>query len=169
MADENTETTEHTWDRPDWKPKRPWMRPFLQHFSLTGNISESCRHVTVSRETVRRQRQADEEFALRFADAEEAAVDLLEQIAWRWGTVGIPEETIEETVDQTGTVTRRTVKRSVNQNATMLIFMLKGLRPQKYRENHRVEQVGPGGGPIKVEVQDVAADFDAELRRLVAE
>lgn len=32
---------------------------------------------------------------------------------------------------------------------TLLIFMLKGMRPQKYRENHRLEHAGDQSAPIQ--------------------
>ena len=47
---------------------------------------------------------------------------------------------------------------------TMLIFMLKAARPEKYRDRH--ELTGAGGGPIKTE--DLTKVPDAELKAQIA-
>ena len=47
---------------------------------------------------------------------------------------------------------------------TLLIFLLKGHAPAKYRENHRVEHTGDGGGPLVV--MPVAVDYRVAIAAL---
>lgn len=49
-------------------------------------------------------------------------------------------------------------------DTTAAIFMLKGIHPEKYRETHRHEHGGVGGGPIAVE-HSLADLSDAEVER----
>ena len=38
---------------------------------------------------------------------------------------------------------------------TLMIFLLKGMNPRKFRDNATIEHTGPGGGPVSVEVNFV--------------
>ena len=46
---------------------------------------------------------------------------------------------------------------------TLLIFMLKARRPEKYRERANVELTGQGGGPVELDDRSAAARIAALL------
>lgn len=105
--------------------KRPLSRLDLQRREAVlealregASASEAARSGGITRQAVFQWRQADEEFALAYHDAEEAGTDELERVA---------------------------VKRAKESSDTLLIFLLKARRPAKYRERidltAKVEQV----------------------------
>jgi hypothetical protein len=49
----------------------------------------------------------------------------------------------------------------------MMMFLLRGFMPAKYRENSSVELSGPGGAPISVADPRLAELTDEELETLV--
>ncbi len=50
----------------------------------------------------------------------------------------------------------------------VLMFLLRGARPEKYRETWKGEISGPGGGPIPLEEQRLRALTDDELAQLIS-
>ena len=76
----------------------------------------------IGRRTAYDWREADEDFAKDWEDAVEAGTDALEDVA---------------------------IERAKNSSDTMLIFMLKARRPEKFRENRTYEHRGPSGGPVQ--------------------
>ena len=64
----------------------------------------------------------DPEYKAQFEAAKLQAADMLEDEAIKRATIGGSD--------------------------TLLIFLLKGARPQKYRDNVRQEVTGPGGGAV---------------------
>jgi hypothetical protein len=99
-------------------------------------------------------------------DAREEAADNLETFAHKWATTGLEERHEEISYDAEGHVTARKVRVTANVSPTLLIFLLKAMRPAKYRETFRVENTGADGGPIRVQVKGAAEEFFAELDRL---
>jgi len=96
-------------------PKKPGALAALRK---TGNISASCRAADISRTTFYNWRKNDEDFAAAVLVAMEDAVDVLEAEARRRALVG---------------------------SDTLLIFLLKGAKPEVYRERHQVEHSGEVG------------------------
>lgn len=150
------------------KPRTDWQETFLAAYSLQGIKTRAAKAANVDPSTVDLERQRNEDFALAYSRAYEEAADNLEAFAHRWGTTGLEEKTERFTYDADGNVASRTVTVTSNVNATLLIFMLKAMRPTKYRENLRVENTGAGGGPIRHEhkLSGSLDEFYAELDRL---
>jgi AcrR family transcriptional regulator len=93
-------------------PGRPlWAVPFLRAYAKLGNTSEALTLAGVSRRTVYRLRDTDELFKQALSDAEEDGADELEGIAKQRAKAG---------------------------SDVLLMFLLKGLRPWIYRDNHHV-------------------------------
>lgn len=108
------------------KEKAPfWEAAFLEAFAKTGIISKAAEIVGVSRMTVWRRRSSSEAFAKAFEDAQEQAADTLEAEAWRRAHDGVDEPQFYK-----GDVCGHVRKYSDN----LMMFMLKGMRPEKYRE-----------------------------------
>jgi hypothetical protein len=93
-------------------PNRPlWAVPFLRAYSKTGNVKQALLLAGVSRRAVYKLRDVDDEFRQALSDAEDDGADELEGIARDRAKAG---------------------------SDVLLIFLLKGLRPWKYRDNHHV-------------------------------
>jgi len=58
------------------------QRLFLERFAITGNITRACQTAGINRMTAHRWLEHDEQFALAFHEAELAAVEYLEGVAW---------------------------------------------------------------------------------------
>ena len=119
-------------------PQRPWEAAFLRAYALHGIVLEGCKYARIDRGTVYKRRAADPEFAKAMEAAFETAADALELAV---------------------------MKRAASQKApdtTAAIFMLKGMRPEKYRE--RFEHSG------RIDGANVATPEarDARLVELIA-
>lgn len=97
------------------KARRDWRPAFLDAISSEGTIKQACFVAGVSRQHAYRERQANEDFALAWHDAEQDLVDGLE---------------------------RKAVEVAMGGDTRMLEFLLKARRPEVYRENVKVEHSG---------------------------
>lgn len=147
---------------PNHRPRRvDWQEVFLESYSTLGVITGAAQSAGVSPDTVQRRRLDDAAFAARFALAHDTAVDKAELRLVEYAQVGVR-------------TTRRTTRKGelveevevIKPSVTALIVFLKANRPEKYRENVRVEQSGPDGGPIQIESIDV---LDAKIAQLAEE
>lgn len=86
---------------------RKWAPQFFANLKDCGNVTASCQAAGISRVTAYDHKNKDAEFAGQWEDAMQQAADVLE-----------------------GEATRRALAGS----DLLLIFLLKGLRPEKYRE-----------------------------------
>ena len=96
---------------------------FLRSLAECGNVGESCKAASVARSTVYEWRQKDEKFRAEWDTALDAAGDVLEAECRRRAVDGV----VEPIMHQGQVVT--TVRRFSD---TLLIFLLKGVRPRKY-------------------------------------
>jgi hypothetical protein len=99
---------------------------FLKAYAAMGNLTVACAAAQVPRSTVRRWRDADRNFAARFEEAMDEAADMLEAEAVRRAKMGVDED-----VYYGGEVVGKRKVFSDN----LLMFLLRGFRPEKYREN----------------------------------
>jgi len=122
---------------PDWRPR------FLEALAGTANVAEACAAAAVGRSTAYSERKKNEPFRLTWESNVEVACDSLEREAWRRAAEGIAEPVFHRG-ELCGTIRRY--------SDLLLIFLLKGHRPEKYRDTFRHEIAGPGGGSIDVRV-----------------
>lgn len=108
-------------------------KKFLQLLSNSANVTGSAAAAGLTRSMLYEWRDADPEFAKRWDEAVERGNDALEDEAVRRGRDGY-----EKPVFQQG----REVGRIREYSDTLLIFMLKGRRPDKFRDNVRTEITG---------------------------
>jgi hypothetical protein len=102
---------------------------FLSALSLTGKVSEAARACGYTdTATLQRYRREDEEFAEQWDLALESAANILEEEAIRRATEGVLEPVFYK-----GEVAGY----KTNYSDTLLMFMLRGLKPGVYRENQR--------------------------------
>lgn len=120
---------------PDGIPKCDYdaMRRFLEVYSKIGNASRSCEIVGISRATYTQWVKKEPGFQQLFEEAKEEAGNWLEYEAWRRAVEGVDKPIYYkgEKVD--------TVK---EYSDSLLMFLLKGTKPEKYRD--RVEHTVKG-------------------------
>jgi hypothetical protein len=104
---------------------------FLAALSATANVLRACEAAGIGRTTVYEWRNADEDFRKRWDRAAEIGADALEDEAVRRAHEGWEEPVFYQGA-QCATVRKY--------SDTLLIFLLKGRKPERYRE--RVEHSG---------------------------
>ena len=97
---------------------------FIEELARTGNITGSAKTAGVSRRNIYRERENVKEFREAWDDAVEEAVDELEREARRRAVEGVAKPVFYQGV-QCGSIQEF--------SDTLLIFLLKGARPEKYR------------------------------------
>lgn len=92
-------------------PKRDWSEIFLLSYREQGNVRVACDQAGITRQAAYARRDTDADFAERWAEAAESATENLESIAWERAKAG---------------------------SDVLVMFLLKGLKPEKYRDNPKV-------------------------------
>jgi hypothetical protein len=119
-----------------------------------GDVSAACSAIGVGRRSIYDWRENDEDFAAAWDDVVEASTEKLEREAYRRAHDGV-----EEPVFYQGEICGHVMKKS----DTLLMFILKGRKPEKYRDNSKVELGGIGGGPLCIEVEFIEEKPPEEL------
>jgi hypothetical protein len=137
-------------------------RAFLAAVAKTGNITRAAAIAGCSRQRHYQWLYRIEEYEKAFADAMDQAADLLEAEARRRAVEGVIEPVFYQGA---------TVGAIRSYSDTLLIFLLKGARPEKFRDRHHVEHSGKidGGSSDALSLladPEVASAFDrAHARR----
>lgn len=120
---------------------------YLEMFREFGNHRVCSKFTGIARSMVREWKKRDPDFAIALDDAWQDAVDTAELEAWRRATHGTLEETVTEKQTSDGEE-EVTVKRTRHYSDSLLQFILRGGKPERYRERHEVS--GPDGGPMEI-------------------
>ncbi len=132
--------------------KRPrWVKPFLLALAETGVVSSAAGAAKVDRTRPYQLRWEDPEFAAAWDSAVEIAADKLEREAVRRAREGLVRYKFLK--DGSPILDPRTQEPyyELEYSDTLLIFLLKGLRPGKYRDNIRHEHAGDQENPLRHE------------------
>lgn len=115
-----------------WKPR------FLAALADTGVVREAAAAARIDVSTAYAHRDKDEQFAADWQAALDQAADLLEKEAWRRAAEGLRRKKF--TKDGDPVIDPETGEQYFEReySDTLLIFLLKGMRPQKYRENRHI-------------------------------
>lgn len=120
------------------KSAHPKKRAMLAALALTGNVTAACQKAKVGRRTHYEWVADDEEYAAAVHEAMNEAGDRLEEEARRRAETGVVEPVYGRVgKDQDGKI--GTVRKYSD---TLLIFLLKGAKPDKYRERAEVKHTG---------------------------
>lgn len=134
------------------KSEHPKKRAFLASYAECGNISTACKAAGIARATYYLWTEHDADFSAAAAQALIEAGDKLEEHARAWATTGVA--TVKEVYERDDKLELQLVKREESRDIspTLLIFLLKGAKPEKYRERLDVAHSG-----AVVKVMDQAA------------
>lgn len=129
---------------------------FLDALAETGILASAMRASGVKAyATPKRWRDSDPDFAQAYAEALEAAADTLEAEARRRASEGVVRVKFHpktgEQIDE------------VQYSDTLMMFLLKGSRPDKFAERTKSELSGPGGAPMEVNDGAMSARIAALL------
>lgn len=124
---------------------------YLDALAERGVMTHACKAVGISRVLVGKWRLADAQFTIAESEAKDEAADMLEAEAYRRAFDGVENtkyagsgENIREYVE-------------TRYSDTLTMFLLKGFRPDKYRERTSTELSGPGGQPVELDATSAAA------------
>lgn len=121
-------------DTPLQPKKETHAAAVLTALAQSGNVSVACRAAGISRASFYEWQESDPEFKKAAAAAKDEATELLEAEALRRARSGI-EEPVFYQGKKCGAVRRY--------SDTLLIFLLKAARPEKYRERSAVTIENP--------------------------
>ncbi len=106
-----------------------WQKAFLSSLRATGNISVAAQAARIDRKTAYNLKDSDTTFAEEWRDAVDEAADGLEAEARRRAVKGVVEPIYYK---------GKKIGKFLRYSDTLLIFLLKGARPETYRERMEV-------------------------------
>lgn len=142
-------TIEMTPDRGGWEIPADWRALFLEALAEYGNVSAAARHAGVSRNFVYSQRGTDEQFQAAWDDALKIGTEGLEDEARRRAFRGVEREQPHFYQGQLIHTTEIT-----EYSDSLLTFLLRAHKPEKYRETVRQEHTGPNGDAIVLRFEE---------------
>ncbi len=154
-------------------PKKP---AFLAAFVLTASVTKAAKAAKVERGMHYRWLEEDEAYRAAFEGAKEQAAQTLEDEAVRRAHEGVAEPLVYQGQFQykqrlnkkTGKLERHGTPLAVQKYSdALLMFLLRGFRPETYRDRGSVEVSGPAGGPISLADKRLEALSDEELAGLI--
>jgi hypothetical protein len=145
-------------------PKKGWEQVACAEMSKGSTVTEAARVAGVSRVTLYAHLQSDAAFRKAFEDAEEQGTDVIEASVTRRAVEGTEEPVIYQGkvsfvgIDKDGNpcdplspVAVKNVPLTVRRPSDVLaIFLLKGRRPAKFRDNVDVTTNGKAIQPVAV-------------------
>lgn len=141
-----------TRSRPD-----KWPARFIAELRKRGIVLDAAKATRIDRSTAYKLRDTSPEFRAQWDEALDEAADVMEGEAFRRAVKGV-RRPVYQSGKRAGYVQEY--------SDTLLIFLLKGARPHKFREVRELS--GPGGGPIAVRrIEDMSDDdLDNRLEKL---
>jgi len=124
------------------KIRSPKKRAFLTALAHTGNVTKAADIADIARSAHYQWLEADPVYAAAYEDAMEQAAERLEAEAKRRAVEGV-EEPVFYQGKQCGVIQRY--------SDALLMFLLKGAMPDKYKERTSTELTGAGGKDLRVE------------------
>jgi hypothetical protein len=114
---------------------------FLDLYLIHGNITTTCRALGLNRNRVAGWITKDKSFGEAFAEAKEMAADLVERAMYDVAINGHVKPVYQQ---------GRLVGHTREVVPGLMIKVAQALRPEKWREQQKVEHSGPDGGPIEI-------------------
>lgn len=133
---------------------------YLNTLAATGSVVKARAAVRTSKATIDRIREADPEFAAAEDEARDEHADMLEQELYRRAVEGEQTAMFDKENKLTGY--------KITKSDTLLIFALKGAKPDKYADRQKTEIAGRNGEALFDETSAaarMAAIFEAARQR----
>ena len=133
---------------------------FLEELSASGNVTSAAKQANISRRTAYNWRNESEAFKEEWDRAADLGTDALEDEAIRRAQSGVLEA-VYQGKEKVGTIRRF--------SDTLLIFLLKGRRPEKFRDfvSHRLAGDPTNSTPIPLQHSQLSPEqMLAEVRRI---
>lgn len=145
--------------------QNPRQRAFLAAISLWGTRRKAARASHVSRSSHDQWMREDPVYALAYKEALEVCCERKEEVLHHLATVGRKRKIFHQGKPVIDPETKQQyVEYEID--TTALIFDLKAMNPEKYRDNVRHEVTGKDGGPVKQETTvTVVTDLEKCARR----
>lgn len=128
------------------KKRRDWKTLFLDSLSSSPNVAAAAKAARVNRPYVYEVRGDDKEFAAAWDNAINVSLDSAEGEMYRRAVQGFDKPVFYQGTE-CGLVREH--------SDSLLMFLLKAHRPEKYRETIQQQLTGKDGGPI--EIADIEA------------
>lgn len=130
------------------KPTPKKLAQFLEDLAETGNVVLSAEMCNLDRRALYRLRKDNEEFRQAWDESVEQSSDYLEAEARRRAIDGLVQKKFDK--DGAPIIDPETGEQYFERaySDTLLIFLLKGARPEKFRDRQQLEHTGPGGEPL---------------------
>ncbi len=125
---------------------------FLETYAAMGNVSAAAKLAGVGRRTHYDWLAADAAYATRFAEAVDEAADRLEAEARRRAVEGLVRYKFDKQGDPLKHPASGEAYFEREYSDTLLIFLLKGARPDKYAERHQHAGTGKKGAFLLEEI-----------------
>jgi hypothetical protein len=124
-------------------PKRlpKWAKAFFKSLRVTGVVLYACKAAKCDRRNAYHQKDNNPTFAALWSEAMEEAADRLEKEARRRAEKGCLRKVFHKGIP---VIDPETGEQYVEYEYSdvLTIFLLKGARPEKYRDNIAIEQTG---------------------------
>jgi hypothetical protein len=121
-------------------------RAFLRALAQTGNVTLACAAAGWSPKTAYATRKSDKDFAEAWATATEVAADLVEAEMFRRAVHGVSEDVWHKPKEGSPEVIGQITRYS----DSLMQTLVKGLKPEKYRERSEVKHDAPKGGVLLI-------------------
>lgn len=138
----------------DTRTKRQQQKNFLAELEKCGNITAACKLAKIDRKAVYRWKP-DPAFLVEYKEALSMGIDAIEDEATRRAFEGVKKPVFQQ---------GKRVGYVQEFSDTLMIFLLKGRRPEIFKDRH--ELTGKDGGPIQttnVDLKDLTTEQLAAL------
>lgn len=144
----------------------PKKKKFLAAYAVSGNVTQSAEIADVWPKTIYRWQKSDPDFAASMEEAAECAADRLEEEARFRATEGLRRYKFDKDGKPVIDPITGEPYFEYQRSDVLLMFLLKGLRPEKYRElrESRVKAEVEHTGPVRVIERSDWYDNDAHDR-----
>ena len=121
---------------------------FLDVLSRGGTVTKAARAIGIRRAYAYEVRDREPDFAARWEEAWAEGTETMEDEGHRRATEGVVKE---KGVYHRGSLVATEVE--IAYSDTLLMFMLKGRKPETYRDNVSLEHTGKAGGPLVIDLK----------------
>lgn len=139
-------------------PRDDQKAGFLAAFAQCGVVRRAAKIVGIARQTHARWMKEDPEYPARFRQAKREAAERLEIEARRRAIKGLKRKKFTKGGDPIIDPETGEQYYELEFSDTLLIFLLKGALPHKYRDRVQSEISGPRGGPVSIRAEQLTDD-----------